>query len=1247
MKLETLKAVFLFLQGFRKQYGKAVEFDRIYITYLFYRCFVGFYAKIPKNGMKNNRLLVLHSFFTKERRIVGFRLYFAHEEENMRYIKRIGVVFMTLLIAFGLHAVTVSAKEIIQDGIKVELTTDKDTYQKEESVKVEVKVTNENETAVQKVTIQASIPTGYELERDHKEELKLDVLNSKEDAVLSTTYQPIKVEDTTTIEDIPTKPDVTDTTGDKHITTTNTVSANTGDTTNHMLWFTLAGVSGLGLLLLLIRKKKLKKASMLLLCLLMMVTLFPSTKINAQENGNIKEIKIEQMINVNGKEVPINAVVSYETQEETPDPVIAYTRGEWIQKLVDVYGYPENTSQRDATFADIADSKYKDAIETAITYGILDGSAENFDPEGTATREFAAYTAIYMLGYYPSIEIECGDVHDIIYKKEVYLAVDTGLMNLVNGNFYPNQPLTQVDAAQILQGVEEVCNSINDSDSPDGFVFREGTVVLDEQTSYTFDDKKITIKKSDVSEDIKPGTIIVAGYDNAFKVEHIEAQGDDLVLEYTTPELSEFLSSMNVSGDAHMDFSQFVPAEGVTVSNNSAVNGIQTFGLMDDAFDVSETNIGLGAKISLSGDVNVGDGWKIGYSLDASIPSVGYKFDIDFNGWKPTVKNAYIKVQQTTDLSVSFGKGSDPNNPDNYIKDDALYKYIPLGSVPVVGTYGVGIVVEIDLVMTAEGKFEVQYNLSGTYGCQVINNHPRNISALQNSFSAGVAGAITIGPKLELAAELFNQNLISFSAEAGGKASGYVKARSTGLVCADITLSLYAKLNAFENTLIDDWLDISISWDIWDENNSPLKVSGHYENMQEVEACTYENGGTIEGVVSDADDRTNVISNAKIEIYNSENMELESTVYTDAQGKYTATVPGGTHLILISKDGYIPFESLETVMDKNKIYIETYLMVNGDESEIGTTGGKITDSVTGAGISNVTLTFRKGWNKRTGEVIKKVYTNNAGAYQTNLPLGNYTVLMEKGGYVTNHFNTVVTKQSHIDKNGTMVPGGSSGIPSGDLRIVLTWGDEPRDLDAHLTGPTVDESDQFHVYFGDKVYKDGRTKVAFLDVDDTNQYGPETVTIYQMNDSGTYSYYIHDYSYSNLLSCDKLAKSGAKVQVFAGEQLIATYHVPSGGGTLWHVFDFDASTRTLKGINQMSYHSDAYTVGERTFTRSVEVPEPVEQVQTSDVTAFVKQEETQPVIDEQEIENVVIDTVDEPVAEPETEQPSVLDDDIIE
>ena len=52
--------------------------------------------------------------------------------------------------------------------------------------------------------------------------------------------------------------------------------------------------------------------------------------------------------------------------------------------------------------------------------------------------------------------------------------------------------------------------------------------------------------------------------------------------------------------------------------------------------------------------------------------------------------------------------------------------------------------------------------------------------------------------------------------------------------------------------------------------------------------------------------------------------------------------------------------------------------------------------------------------------------------------------MENSGYVTNHINIAVTKGIHMDKHGALVPDENSEIPTGDLRIVLTWGKEPSD-----------------------------------------------------------------------------------------------------------------------------------------------------------------------------------------------------------
>ena len=285
----------------------------------------------------------------------------------------------------------------------------------------------------------------------------------------------------------------------------------------------------------------------------------------------------------------------------------------------------------------------------------------------------------------------------------------------------------------------------------------------------------------------------------------------------------------------------------------------------------------------------------------------------------------------------------------------------------------------------------------------------------------------------------------------------------------------------------------------------------------------------------------------------------------------------------ISADGYIPFESLETVGDHQMIFLETYLMVEGDEDsdETSQIGGVITNSVNGVGIPNVKLTIRKGWNKLTGEVIDTVYTNSSGGYTVRLPLGNYTVAMECANFVSNHINVAVTANGNDNCNGVMTPDSNSTVELGDMRIVLTWGDSPRDLDSHLWGPTVDGSDWYHIYYMNMRYNYNGERAAFLDVDDISYYGPETTTIYDMTPNGTYSFYVHDYTNKYVTASRILANSGAKVQVYMGEELIGQFHVPTSGvGNTWHVFDFDAERGILTGVNTFSDQSSPGMVGYR-------------------------------------------------------------------
>lgn len=122
----------------------------------------------------------------------------------------------------------------------------------------------------------------------------------------------------------------------------------------------------------------------------------------------------------------------------------------------------------------------------------------------------------------------------------------------------------------------------------------------------------------------------------------------------------------------------------------------------------------------------------------------------------------------------------------------------------------------------------------------------------------------------------------------------------------------------------------------------------------------------------------------------------------------------------------------------------------------------------------------------------------------------------------------------------------------EYRIVLTWGEAPRDLDSHLEGEI--NGAKFHVYYSNKTFAYKNEIIAQLDIDDTSSYGPETTTITFKDYGGNFEFYVVDYTNRNNSQSDAMSKSSAKVQVYKGSELIQTYIIPKEQkGTKWSVF----------------------------------------------------------------------------------------------
>ena len=302
--------------------------------------------------------------------------------------------------------------------------------------------------------------------------------------------------------------------------------------------------------------------------------------------------------------------------------------------------------------------------------------------------------------------------------------------------------------------------------------------------------------------------------------------------------------------------------------------------------------------------------------------------------------------------------------------------------------------------------------------------------------------------------------------------------------------------------------------------------------------------GSLTGKVCMASDRTTQIAGATINVYKSNKLYL--SVKSDSSGAYRIALPAGEYTIKIAAEGYVDFSAHASVNENMNTYMETFLLVLGNKNQMGIASGYIINSLTGEGISDVSLSIRQGWNATSadGQEVAKATCSADGSYSVSLPLGNYTVVVSKDGCESSYFNIIVQPGETGNQNGTITP----AISGSDFLITLTWGAKPLDMDSHLVG-IPNYGSNFHIYFQNSEHKVNSSIVAVLDYDDTDSYGPEHITIKEI-DSGTYYYYVHRYYGEGTV-----AGSEAKVRIEQGGKLIALLNVPTdqGIGDFWNVF----------------------------------------------------------------------------------------------
>jgi len=151
------------------------------------------------------------------------------------------------------------------------------------------------------------------------------------------------------------------------------------------------------------------------------------------------------------------------------------------------------------------------------------------------------------------------------------------------------------------------------------------------------------------------------------------------------------------------------------------------------------------------------------------------------------------------------------------------------------------------------------------------------------------------------------------------------------------------------------------------------------------------------------------------------------------------------------------------------------------------------------------------------------------------------------------------------------------VEQDSIRVVLTWGASPNDLDSHLVGPNASSTTRFHLFYGNRDIGATGTDYwqADLDYDDTSAFGPEVITIRQFV-PGTYYFYVHNYSAGGSSNSLVLSYSGAKVQVYRGNEPtpINEFTVTKNQvGIYWNVFKLTIGSNNSINIETIDTYSN--------------------------------------------------------------------------
>lgn len=669
-------------------------------------------------------------------------------------------------------------------------------------------------------------------------------------------------------------------------------------------------------------------------------------------------------------------------------------------------------------------------------------------------------------------------------------------------------------------------------------VLGENTIILhnhEELISTFTEDGTITFTSSTSQIDsLRVGNIIISGITpmtpcgflrkidaiNGLEIETSEATFEDAFKELHV-NFSTILKPENL-------IAQPTSSKGVSYNPNKSIDNSFSFDINKVIYENNENKVLLTGEIEFSSSLN---------------------FNVDIFSFELTKLKFVNKIQANNRLSISA--------TSEFYGVDETYEIAKMHFIPIaVGPLVICPIITLDINGKATAEMaiaaEVSQSVTLEAGFEYNNGNWDSLSNIDINFPAFNAPEILANASLE-ASVTPQINLLIY-----GVTAPYVEPTLYGRDTITLSGDPWWKIEGGVEAGAGVELRI-MSRRIADYHNP--SVINHNAVIAQAENVLH---GTLKGIIYDAVTQT-LLSNVNIRVNKGSDVIVETS--NDVSGQYEIELPvAQNYTVIFSKPDYQELiYSNVAISGLNQTHLEPVMQIDNAHLGLGNISGQIFNALNNMPESDVVIFLRRGMNQMESQVLRESVTDSNGSYMLeDIDSGNYTIEATKEDYTNSYFNVYCLGNETVSgQNGVITP----ELTGNDIRIILTWGEVPRDLDSHITGPTVDDSGRFHVYYGNRSYYYGDQTYVDLDLDDVSSYGPETVTIYNQL-SGLYRYTVHDYTNGHSTECLQLSNSNAQVRVYMGSTLLRSFNVPANvPGTAWTVFEMHGTV--INAINEIS------------------------------------------------------------------------------